>query len=46
MQHSNKVEKISSRKNLAWYEEGKSKKGDKRNKPARNNSKRDNLDSE
>ncbi len=36
MQNSNHVEKIQSRKTLAWYEEGQGRKGDKRNKIKRN----------
>lgn len=36
MEHSTNFEKIQSRKSLAWNEEGKGRKGDKRNKPKRN----------
>lgn len=45
MQHSNKAEKIISRKQLAWNEEGQGRKGDKRNKRARGSNKR-NIESE
>lgn len=37
MQYSAKAEKITTRKTLAWYEEGQGRKGDKRNKTPRDN---------
>lgn len=38
MQQSNKVEKIVTRKELAWNEEGQGRKGDKRHKVKRGTS--------
>lgn len=40
MAFSNKLEKIHSRKSLAWHEEKGARKGDKRNKPQRLTEKR------